>query len=152
MNIDLSDANYIEIVAGLIGAIVLVIGNSLSTTRTKVKSTGVKVEGLVFALEEITGPNDYRRRYYIPIIRFITLEKEWVTEKYSLGLGYKSMTISSSYKEGDKVTVIYDPKNITTFIIDDFTSKVIGPVSTIIGVLTIIGAIIHFVINGNSAV
>jgi hypothetical protein len=146
MNIELSDANYIEIVGGLIGVALVVAGNGMSAKRKKIITTGIKVEGVVFALEEETsnfGGN--RRTLYSPVIRFITIDKEWVTEKYMFGISSKHAVINPSYKEEDKVNVIYDPKNIKDFVIDDFNAKAIGPLCVVIGTLAIIGSILYFV-------
>lgn len=146
MNIDLSDANYIEIVVGLIGVALIVAGNGISAKRKKIIAVGIKVEGVVFALEEETSSiSNNRRILYSPIIRFVTADKEWVTEKYMFSVSSKHTVINPSYKEGDKVNVIYDPKNIKDFVIDDFNAKATGPVCVVIGTLAIIGSILHFV-------
>jgi hypothetical protein len=118
MNIDLNEANYIEIVAGLIGLALLVAGNGVSAKRKKIITTGIKAEGVVFAMEEeISSMQGTRHTLYSPIIRFVTIDKEWVTEKYMFGISSRNTVINPSYKKGDKVTVIYDPKNIKDFVI-----------------------------------
>jgi len=148
MNIELSDANYIEIVGGLIGIAILIAGNGVSAKRKKITTTGIKVKGVVFAMdEEISNSGGHRYTIYSPIIRFVTTDKEWVTEKYTFGISSRHAFINPSYKEGDNVTVIYDPKNIRDFIIDDFNSKVIGPLCVVIGTLAIIGSIVHYILQ-----
>jgi hypothetical protein len=145
MNIDLSEANYKEILAGLVGVIILVVANALLSKRKKLIVKGIRVEGVVYALERERNSSDNVQEYYSPIIRFVTVEKEWVTEKYTFAVSSNSSVIGSSYKEGDKVIVIYDPNYITNFIIDDFNAKIIGPFFIVLGALMVIGAIIHFV-------
>ena len=131
---------------GLIGVALAIAGSGMSAKRKKIIATGIKAEGVVFAMEEeIDSMRGSRHILYAPIIRFVTTEREWVTEKYVFGVSSRHTITNPSYKEGDKVTVIYDPKNIKDFVIDDFNSKVIGPLFLIIGTLAIIGSILHFV-------
>ena len=89
----------------------------------RLAKSGVKVEGVVFSVEteaEVNIGSQYTTgssRY--PTIRFVTAEKEWVTRKYNV-------SAFPGYKEGDKVTVIYNPEKITEFILDDTSTKVMG--------------------------
>ncbi|MCQ6956714.1 DUF3592 domain-containing protein [Mucilaginibacter aquariorum] len=146
MNIELSDANYIEIVAGIIGIAFIIAGNAFSTKRKKLISSGIRVEGVVYAMEQETSRNHGAYKIlYSPIIRFVTTEKEWVTEKYLFGVSSKHTLINPSYREGDKVTVIYEPGNVKNFIIDDFNAKAVSPLFIILGTLVIISSILHYV-------
>jgi len=76
---------------------------------------------------------------YYPVIRYTTLEKEWITEQYNIGTSYLM-----AYKEGDKVKVVYDPNKTTTFIIDDGSTLLIGPILIVIGVIVMIAAFVYY--------
>jgi hypothetical protein len=146
MNIDLSDANYIEIVAGIFGIAFLIVGSAFSAKRKKLITSGIRVQGIVYAMEqETSGNHGVHKILYSPIIRFVTVEKEWVTEKYLFGVSSNHTLINPSYKEGNEVTVIYEPDNVRNFIIDDFNAKMISSLFIIIGTLAIISSIVHFV-------
>ena len=79
---------------------------------------------------------------YYPVIRYMTQDKEWITEKYDIGGG-----LLNKYNEGDKVTVIYDPKDNTKFVLNDTTTKLTGPVFIIIGIALVIGPLICYFFN-----
>jgi hypothetical protein len=81
----------------------------------RLAKSGVKVEGVVFSVDaevDVNFGSQYSGSSRYPTIRFVTAEKEWVTQKYNV-------TTFPGYKAGDKVTVIYNPENITEFILDD---------------------------------
>jgi len=123
------------------GAFLVVLGIGKLNERCKLLKTGAKAEGVVFSLEEEWGVGRERSKLYYPVIRFVTLEKEWVTKRYDIG------TNPSAYNEGDRVTVIYDKADIEHFIIDNITTKLLGPVCIIIGVLLMIGVVIYYILH-----
>lgn len=89
----------------------------------RLAKSGVKVEGVVFSVESEVDVNigsqytNGSSRY--PIIRFVTADNEWVTQKYNV-------SAFPGYKAGDKVTVIYNQEKIAEFILDDTSTKIIG--------------------------
>lgn len=112
--------------AGL-GLVFTLVGYFKGKEIKKIKESGIKAEGVVFSLEfensSFNNGSDYDTSrspgMYYPVIRYVTAEKEWVTEKYNIG------SYPSKYQEGDKVPVIYDPENIKEFIIDNNSVNII---------------------------
>jgi hypothetical protein len=123
------------------GAFLSVWGIGKISERRKLLKTGVKVEGVVFQLEKLTSFGKKPSTLYYPVIRYVTLDKEWITEKYGVG------TNPSAYKEGEIVKVIYDPADYKHFIIDDFMSKALGIILIAVGALLIIGVFIYYILN-----
>lgn len=118
----------------------MVLGAGKLNERRKLLKTGVRVEGIVFRIEYERSIDNKGGTYY-PVIRFVTAEKEWVTEQYGIG------SSPSAYNEGDKVNVVYDTADIKHFIIDNWQTKLLGPALVIIGVLLIIGVIIYYILH-----
>jgi hypothetical protein len=123
------------------GAFLVVLGVGKLNERRKLLKTGAKVEGVVFSMEEEWGVGRERSKLYYPVIRYVTIEKEWVTKRYEIG------TSPPAYNEGDRVTVIYDKVDNEHFIIDNITTKLLGPVCIIIGVLLIIALGIYYILH-----
>ena len=114
-----------DLTIAVIGIILAVLGYVSRQKTQKLKKLGIKAEGIVFSREreeefriDFNTQNTFRTSYY-PIIRFVTAEKEWVTQKYNV-------SSFPPYKEGDKVTVIYNPENITEFMLDDWSTKLVS--------------------------
>jgi len=83
--------------------------------RRKIRTSGITVEGVVIELvtrrdSDGTG-GDYGYIHY-PIVKYLTLEKEWITKEYYIGYN------PSIYEEGDAVRIIYDRDEPTKFILD----------------------------------
>lgn len=123
------------------GTFLVVLGIGKLNERRKLLKNGAKVEGIVFSLEEEWGVGKERSKLYYPVIRFVTIEKEWVTKRYGTG------TNPTAYNEGDRVIVIYDKVDNEHFIIDNITTKLLGPVCVIIGILLMIGVGIYYILN-----
>lgn len=123
------------------GTFLVVLGIGKLNERRKLLKNGAKVEGIVFSLEEEWGVGKERSKLYYPVIRFVTIEKEWVTKRYGIG------TNPAAYNEGDRVIVIYDKVDNEHFIIDNITTKLLGPVCIIIGVLLMIGVVVYYILN-----
>lgn len=124
------------------GTFLVVLGIGKLNERRKLLKTGAKVEGVVFSLEKVRGSGKGYYTYdYFPVIRYVTLEKEWVTKRYDIG------TNSSAYNEGDRVIVIYDKADIEHYIIDNITTKLLGPVCIIIGILLMLGVGVYYILN-----
>jgi hypothetical protein len=94
------NATIDEIILLAGGAFLAVWGSAKMTERRKLLKNGARVEGTVME-------NDYSGNgsSYYPVIRYVTLEKEWVTKKYDIG------SSPPAFKEGETVRVIYSPDN-----------------------------------------
>jgi hypothetical protein len=123
------------------GAFLSVWGMGKIIERRKLLKTGVKVAGEVFRLEKRTSGGKKPSTLYYPVIRYVTLDKEWITEEYGVGSN------PSVYKEGEIVKVIYDPADYKYFIIDDFMSKAFGIILMAVAGLLIIGVFIYYILN-----
>jgi len=123
------------------GTFLIVWGIGKINERRKLLKSGIKVDGVVFRLEERLSSGKNRMLLYYPVIRYVTLDKNWITEEY--GFGSKP----SVYKEGDIVKIIYDPADYKHFIIDNFLSKVLGWVLALIGVAILAGVLIYYILN-----
>jgi len=127
----------------LIGLVFTIIGFSKRSQRINLIKNGVKAEGVVYSVEkDFSGTLGNQSVTYYPVIRYLTQEKDWVTEKYDVGLGS-----IGSYNEGDKVTVIYDPNCNTQFIIDDKSTKYIGPIFIVLGAGLIVASIVCYLLK-----
>ncbi|ASU34472.1 DUF3592 domain-containing protein [Mucilaginibacter xinganensis] len=136
------NVNYDELIMLAGGAFLTVFGFGKINERGKLIKSGVKVEGIVFDIETSlgTGPDTQSTTYY-PVIRFVTADKEWITEKYNIGSN------PSVYSVGEKVTVIYDITDYKHFLIDNTQTKLFGAVLIAVGTLLILGVIMYFFIN-----
>jgi len=123
------------------GAFLVVSGIGKLNERRKLLKTGAKVEGVVFSLEEEWGIGEKRSKLYYPVIRFVTIEKEWVTKRHGIG------TYPAAYTEGDKVIVIYDKFDNEHFILDNTLTKLLGPLCIVIGVLLMLGVGVYYILN-----
>ena len=138
-----------ELIGLVIGLMLVILGFSKKKQRHELLEKGIKTEDVVFSVEKkyinvrisdmgSDGLNNSPFLYY-PVIRYTTLEKEWITEQYNIGTSYLM-----AYKEGDKVKVVYDPNKTTTFIIDDGSTLLIGPILIVIGVIVMIAAFVYY--------
>jgi hypothetical protein len=89
------------------------------------KTTGEKVEGIVFKLDKSSGSfnNNYSNVKDVVTVRFVTKDQKWITEtvKQDFAIFY-----TMQYKEGQKVDVYYDLKDPLNFYIDLGQSEIIG--------------------------
>jgi hypothetical protein len=77
---------------------------------------------------------------YYPVIRYVTLEKEWVTKKYDIG------SSPPAFKEGETVKVIYSPDNHQQFTIDNWHSNLLAPVFIDVGMALMIGVVVYYIL------
>jgi len=89
---------------------------------------GKQADGIVFDFE--SGGQDSPA---YPIIRFVTEKQEWVTKTASMNL--------PSFKQGSKVTVIYDPENPGDFVINPESAAFLQIVFIVLGCAAIIGGV-----------
>lgn len=97
------------IVAIIVGVVMIIFVLNASRKQNKIKKTGLITEGIVFELLN-DASSSFNVRH--PVIRFLTLNEQWITETANIGLS------PGFYKKGQKVTVIYDPNDPKQFIID----------------------------------
>ncbi|QEM03874.1 DUF3592 domain-containing protein [Mucilaginibacter rubeus] len=129
------------LIFGGIGAIFSLIGATLNDRRKRLVKEGVQVEGTVISIErERSSKNSMTLNY--PVVSYRTLQNELMTKKYNIGI-----SSGSSYKEGDSVNVIYDPKDTSSFMLNDASSKIIPRVFILIGLVLIIGAVIFYIMK-----
>jgi hypothetical protein len=116
----------------VIGLAILLIGIARSNEKRRLLRSGIRVNGTVF---QVVNDGHSNSTTYYPVVRFLTKEKDWVTERYKIGAN------QWSYKEGQDVKVIYDPLNPGKFLLDDVRSKALSPVFIYGGALLIVIAI-----------
>lgn len=148
MNIDLSEANYAEILGTLTGLYCLVYGNGLRSKYQKLLERGVRVEGEVIEIKAKTGwtaNNRFMPTYY-PIVRFVT-DNGPIAEKYDVFSANPSI-----YKQWEVVSVIYDPLDNKNFILENTSSKVAGPLLMLIGFGAIITALVFYILDPASII
>jgi len=127
-----------ELIVLLIGIIFLIIGFFKRRQRKYFFQKGIKTEGVVLRIEKRHDGLQNDDVLYYPVVRYVTKEKDWITEKYSIGL------YSFAYKEGDKVSVFYQPDEPIKFIIDDTSTSLIGPLLIIMGIGVILCVIVYY--------
>lgn len=101
---------YLIILAGLA---VFYFGLTLQRSIARLQKTGKPSVGIVFDFAD-SDMSDSNVKY--PIIRFVTLDQQWVTEKYNFS------GLPGSFKKGQKVTVWYNPDNPKEFTIQSSTT------------------------------
>lgn len=120
-----------SIILIVIGIAFIAGGNLRDKKYKKLLKTGKQADGVIFELATTHQGNiDY------PVIRFVTDKQEWITKTADIAL--------SSFKEGDKVTVLYNPANPDDFTIKSATSSLINPLFIIIGALLVVAGIAVF--------
>jgi len=87
----------------------------------KILKTGREAEGVIF---DFVQNNNMQNQAKYPIIRFITSEKEWITEAYNIA-------VPGFFKKGQKVIIVYNPDNPKEFIVKSAITS-IAPVLIIL--------------------
>jgi hypothetical protein len=108
---------FIPYVFIIIGIVVIVVTVLAKPAVNRLAQAGEHCEGLIFKQEYNEGNAMYSNAAGLKnkiTIRFVTKEKEWVTEV--LNTDFISLT-PWQFKEGQKVQVLYDPKNPRDFTI-----------------------------------
>lgn len=99
-----------------------------------ISSNGTETEGIIydFSSTPITNSITSNATKSFPIVRFLTEKNEWITEKASVSF------IPSSYKKGQKITVVYLVDNPTVFFIKSSQTKFVLTTMITIGSLLLI--------------
>ncbi len=139
---EIFNATYEPFLLILLGATFLVTAFFSKSKHLGLEQTGEVVEGIIFECEEVTfdsGNRSIHSNKPSATVRFVTKTKEWITEPITWD--NISVSYTGQFKEGQKVTIIYDPKNPKDFIVKQNVSRSVTKlISGIIGAgLLIVG-------------
>jgi hypothetical protein len=113
-------------------------GLSLRRSNSKLLKTGKPSEGIVFDFV-YSDNSDSNVRY--PIIRFVTSDQQWITEKYNFS------GLPGSFKKGQKVNVLYNPDDPKEFIIKSNATTAAPVFIFMLAVLIIAFGIRQFILH-----
>ena len=134
--------SYIAIILVVIGAALLGFIFFQRKKHKRLLATGTKVGGVVFDYaSDNTGSSSVGENSNFPLIRFVTAQDEWITEKYNIG--YPSFIL----KKGQLVDVFYNPEKPADFILNLKADKWIAYGAVVIAVscfAVAIGLFYHF--------
>ncbi|MBL7762953.1 MAG: DUF3592 domain-containing protein [Chitinophagaceae bacterium] len=91
----------------VVGLVLIIIGFEQKRKTKRLVNNGIEVEGVIFSKET---SSDSKNRAIYPVIRFVTKDGVWVTEKASESLPFFLK------KDEKTVQVFYDPNNPKEFI------------------------------------
>jgi hypothetical protein len=97
------------LIAFFLGTCFIAISSKVQSKYKLLSEIGEKSEGIVFDSEKSKN-SDSNLQY--PIIRFQTRKNEWITKAVDSGIS------TSTYKQGDKINVIYNPDKPEEFMIE----------------------------------
>lgn len=136
-----NDSATTPLVTGCIGAIFSLIGAIMHNHRKKLIKKGVQVAGTVISIERERNTKDSTLLNY-PVISYQTLQNELITKKHNIGISN-----GFSYKEGDSVNVIYDPDDVSSFTLNDMSSKITSVIFILFGLILVLVAIVMYIMN-----
>ena len=124
----------------LVGLIITTYALLLKPSKETLKATGKKAEGIVFSQGSQSNissfdSTDFNSNIKDKVtIRFVTENEEWITGdiKQEFAIFY-----SRQYKDGEKVTVYYDPKKPADFYIDSKQSPQLVKIAALVVGLTV---------------
>lgn len=93
----------------IIGLTCMFAGFKFREKNKRLISNGIEVEGIIFSQEE-SSDGDIENRSAYPIIRFVTKEGLWITEKTDLAIPVSILNKDKSVK------VFYNPDNPKDFV------------------------------------
>jgi len=131
----MSNQTSLELLSFFGGAILIFIGIFNITRRRKLLKVGITTEATVVSLRKDIFNNSGANTLYYPTIEYTAETNKTISREYTVG------TNPSKYKEGDKLTIIYDPDNVESFIINDSPTKIIWPIILLGGIALIIWGI-----------
>lgn len=140
---NLTDRTFYEIIIGLVGIYLTIYGLSISALMMKLLRSGIRTEGEVVEIKrKAKGGRTWRRTYnYYPVIIYQTFTGP-IKQDYDI-----VKTDPCLYQLWETVPVIYDKNDPNKFVIDNFSSKLAGPASFILGVGLIIGAASFYILD-----
>nr|WP_294943294.1 DUF3592 domain-containing protein [uncultured Mucilaginibacter sp.] len=147
INIDISDRTYGELLGAIAGLYTLVLGNGKRAQFSKLLRTGIRVQGQVVEIKVKRwswGTNSRQARFY-PVIHFKTVDSGPISGDYDL-----FASNPSAYALWEKVEVVYDPANHKNFMLDNFSSKMIGFVFMLLGLASLSASVIFYILDPDS--
>ncbi|HWB26027.1 MAG TPA: DUF3592 domain-containing protein [Chitinophagaceae bacterium] len=122
----------------VIGAAIIIAAYIRSRRYDRLLKTGKEAEGVVFDFENSRNADGDISSY--PVVRFVTDKRQWIT---------KTADVSISYlKQGDKLSVIYNPLNPGDFTIKSTTVAIFPVILAITGALLLVGGAIAILFPG----
>jgi hypothetical protein len=121
-----------------IGLVLIWLSIKIRAKYKQLLNSGERSEGIVFDLEKSKN-SDSNAQY--PIIRFLTKKEVWITKRVDLGISF------STYEQGDKVSVIYNPKKPEEFMLESKWQMIASQVLLALGIISLVIGIILFVRN-----
>lgn len=121
-----------------IGAVLIWLSIKNQSKYKQLLNSGERSEGIVFDLGKNKN-SDSNAQY--PIIRFLTKKEVWITKRVDLGISF------STYKQGDKVSVIYNPEKPEEFMLESKWQMIASQVLLALGIISLVVGIILFVRN-----
>lgn len=114
------------IVTFAIGIVLLYVAIRFRLNTQKIAKKGIETEGVVF---DIVPSKNIDSKANYPLIRFVTSEKEWITEEYNISAMF------GFFKKGQKVTIVYNPDNTREFVVKSPITSVVPILVMILGIL-----------------
>ena len=113
----------------ILGGILLLLAIRILNNFKSISKEGIAVEGIIFGLEQSisTGTG-----VSYPIVRFLTQENEWITQKSTIGV------IPGFYKKGEKINILYRKNNPNNFYIKDKKTSIVPFIMIAVALILII--------------
>jgi Protein of unknown function (DUF3592) len=121
----------------IIGAVLLYLAFRIRRKVKKIARTGIHAEGTVIDLVDVNISKDIVPQF--PVIRFVTLKGEGVTEQYNI-------SAPSLPKKGQKVDIVYNPENPKEFFINTKTTTKAPKVLIILAIVCFAVGIYKFLV------
>ena len=115
-----------EIVIMAMGIAVLYMAVKFRSNTKNIAKNGEQVEGVVFDIVQDTNPQSQAK---FPVIRFVTSQKEWITEQYNIS------TLPGFLKKGQKLIIIYNPDNPKEFFVKSRINSIVPVLLFIFGII-----------------
>ncbi|RFZ84561.1 DUF3592 domain-containing protein [Mucilaginibacter terrenus] len=127
-----------ELFTAALGGLLFAVGCIVYLKRKKLLRSGIRVVGTVAGF----APRADADSLPIPLIRYVTADKKILTEQYDV-----AVSSADKYSEGQKVEVIYDPDDASSFVIDNKTTRYLWLFFMAGGVALFIGAYIYYLLK-----
>jgi len=115
-----------EIAIMAMGIAVLYMAVKFRSNTKNIAKNGEQVEGVVFDIVQDTNPQSQAK---FPVIRFVTSQKEWITEQYNIS------TLPGFLKKGQKLIIIYNPDNPKEFFVKSRINSIVPVLLFIFGII-----------------
>lgn len=114
-----------------IGLFLLIISFILRKRMNKTFTNGYTTEGIIFDF-------DQENNYNYPIVRFTTLQQEWITQKSKVSY------FSGLLKKGQVVKIVYDPHSPEDFYIDSKWTRITPAILIIAGLTCLVLGVLFY--------